>query len=365
MAVTMPKISVTFKQKAASLISRSERGIAVLLVRDDTDKSFTHKKYSDLTALSSDEGLYTEDNYSAIADMLAFAPYESHVFRADTDGSLADALAAVAKTVKTGWVTIAGMSAEDSTALASWAKSQETRSKSYKALVYKANVAPDSMHVVNFVNDTVTFTDERGEKEGSCYLPSLLAIFACCNVTRGCTNYLCSNLKEVAEVEDNDAALEAGKFILFNDEDGAVRIGQGINSMTTTNGQTRTEDMKFIETVEAMDLMRDDITSTFRKEYLGNYRNNRDNQMLFIAALNNSYFRSLAQENILDPEYKNAAGLDVEEQRAAWMASGKEEAANWDDDTVKAMAFKRTVYLTGNVKILGSMTDLIFPINMA
>ena len=106
------------------------------------------------------------------------------------------------------------------------------------------------------------------------------------------------------------------------------------------------------------------ITSTFRSTYLGNYRNSRDNQMLFIASLNASYFRQLAQENILDPDYANAASIDVEAQRAAWVASNKAEAADWDDDKVKATPFKRTVYLAGNVKILGSMTNLIFPINL-
>ena len=140
----------------------------------------------------------------------------------------------------------------------SWIKSQEARYKSYKAVVYQAGTAPDSMHIVNFVNETVTFSDDRGEKSGVYYLPSLLAIFAICNVTRGCTNYLCSNLSFVGEVESNDEAVGAGKFILFNDEDSTVRIGQGINSLTTTDGKTKTEDMKFIETVEAMDLMRDD-----------------------------------------------------------------------------------------------------------
>lgn len=365
MAVTMPKISVIFQQKAASLMARSERGIAILIIKDNTSKDFTHKQYSDLSALEADKALYTADNYNAISDMLAFAPYQSHVFRIDADGTLADALSEVAKTVKTGWITVAGMTSEDSSALASWTKAQEAKSKSYKAVVYNVTTAPDSMHVVNFVNESVTFSDDRGEKSGEYYLPSLLAIFAVCNVTRGCTNYLCSNLTFVEEAENNDEAVGSGKFVLFNDEDGAVRIGQGINSLTTTDGKTKTEDMKYIETVEAMDLMRDDITSTFRKEYLGQYRNSRDNQMLFIAALNNSYFRQLAQENILDPDYTNAAAIDVEAQRAAWLATGKSEAAEWDDDKVKAMPFKRTVYLSGDVKILGSMTDLIFSINIA
>ncbi len=365
MAVTMPRIEVTFEQRAASLITRSERGYAILIIRDSTDKTFNFKRYDNLAAAQEDEALYTPENYAAISDILAFSPYRTYVCRVDEDGVIADALALVRKKVKTGWITVAGMTPEDATALASWVKDMEKKFKSYKAVVYKPSVKPDSMHIVNFGNETVTFTDARGEQSGAAYLPSLVGIFAVCNVTRGCTNYLCSNLADVQEADDNDKALGEGKFILFHDEDGAIRIAQGINSLTTTNGKTLTEDMQFIETVEAMDLMRDDITKTFRDTYLGNYRNDRDSQMLFISALNYSYFRQLASQNILDPDYDNAASIDIEAQRAAWLAMDKKEAAEWDDDKVKANPFKRTVFLTANVKVLGSMTDLIFPINMA
>lgn len=366
MAVTMPKIEIDFEQRAGDLAERSERGIAILIVRDETSKDFTHKQYSDLSAAQADESLYTADNYAAICDMMGFAPYQAHIFRADASGALADTLAAIGKTVKTGWIAVAGQNAADGAALAAWVKTQDnTRKKTYKAVCYNLATAPDDMHVVNYVNESVTYTDDRGTQDGVTYLPSLLAIFAVCNVTRGCTNYECSNLSEVVEVDDNDAALGTGKFILFNGEDNTVRIAQGINSMTTTDGKTRTEDMKFIETVEAMDMMRDDITAVFRGTYLGNYRNTRDNQMLLLSSLNMSYFRQLMQQNILDPDFANAARIDVDAQRAAWMASAKTEAESWDDDTVKANPFKRTVYLTADVKILNSMTDLIFPITMA
>lgn len=83
MAITMPKIDITFEQRAVSLIGRSERGVAILIVRDDTNKTFTHKQYSDLSAAQADESLYTADNYAAICDMLGFAPYQAHVFRCD------------------------------------------------------------------------------------------------------------------------------------------------------------------------------------------------------------------------------------------------------------------------------------------
>lgn len=346
------------------MVARSERGVAILIVRDDTSKAFTHKEYADLAALEADKALYKEDNYAAISDMLSFAPYQSHVFRIDAAGKLSDALGEIARSVKTGWVTIAGQSAEDGKALASWIKAQAAKGKSYKAVVHNVTPVPDDMRIVHFVNTSVTFADKRGKKNGEAYLPSLAAIFAVCNVKRGCTNFHCSNLTAVEEVADNDAAVGAGKFILFHDDAGAVRIGQGINSLTTLDGKTRTEDMQFIETVEAMDMIRDDIRATFRGEYLGNYRNSRDNQMMLIASINMSYFARLAKENILDPDYYNAAEIDIEAQRAAWLASGKEEAGTWDADTVKASPFKRSVYLKGKIKILGSMTDLIFPINL-
>lgn len=366
MAIKMPQINVTFQGQASSIIARSERGIAILIIKDDTNEEFTHKQYSDLTALSKDKALYTDENYNAIYDMLLFAPYESHVFRYGSEGNLSDALAEITRTVKTGWIAMAGQTQTEADEIVSFIKTQEAKAKSYKAVVYKPSSEPDNMHIVNFVNEKVTFNDEkRGEQDGVKYLPSLISILAICNITRGSTNYKCSNLSFVKEVADNDEAVGAGKFVLYNDEDNYVRIGQGINSLTTTDGSTKTDDMKFIETVEAMDMIRDDITKTFRSDYLGNYRNSRDNQMLFIAAINNGYFYELAKQNVLDSNYNNAATIDITAQRQAWLASGKSEAANWDDDTVKAMSFKRDVYLAGDIKILGSMTNLYFPITMA
>ena len=166
MAITMPKIEITFRQQATSLITRSERGVAILIVRDDTNKSFSHKQYADLSALEADKALYTADNYAAISDMLSFAPYQSHVFRLNTDGTLADTLAEISRTVKTGWITIAGQDETDGPALASWVKTQAAKARSYKCVVYDVTPAPDDMHVVNFVNESVTFSDDRGEKTG-------------------------------------------------------------------------------------------------------------------------------------------------------------------------------------------------------
>lgn len=362
----VPEILVTFLQRAGSLIERSQRGIATLIIRDDTDSSFDIKKYTSIPEADADKALYTADNLRQIKDVLLSAPYMTYVVRIGADGKLSDALAAIKKNIKTSWVGVANAKPEDAEALVSWIKAQEQRQRYYRAVVFNA-AAPDNKHVVNFCNEKVTFADkERGEKEGKEYVASLLGILASCNIKRGSTNYRCANLVNVQEVADNAAAVKAGKFILYNANVDEVRVVSGCNSLTTTNGTTLTEDMQYIETVEAMDLISDDIIRTFKETYLGNYRNNLDNQMLFISAVN-AYFRELAQPgtDVLDREYQNTAQIDVEEQRAAWMGTGKEEANGWDADKVRKMTFKRSVFIMADIKILGSMENLHFVVNMA
>ena len=51
MAVTLPKINITFKQLATSFIQRSERGVAVLIVRDATAGGNGYATYTDITEL--------------------------------------------------------------------------------------------------------------------------------------------------------------------------------------------------------------------------------------------------------------------------------------------------------------------------
>lgn len=360
LAIRMPTIEVIFKQLAGSLIERSSRSIAILIVKDDTNKEFRFKRYKDATEVEEDKDLFTAENLRAIKDVLTFQVAQCFVYRINnTDETLSDALKDLQKRVKTGWITIANGTPNEFENLTSWIKTRELEHKSYKAVVYKVNTT-DCKHIVNFWNEKVEFADERGEQEGNLYCPSLIGILASCNIQKGCTYFNCSNLSYVLEEDDNDKALQEGKFILFNDDE-IVKIARGVNSMTTTDGINNTEDMRFIDIVEAMDLIADDISKTFKETYLGKYKNNLDNQMLFISAIN-TYFAELARDYILDNNYENKAEIDVESQRLAWLGVGKAEAANWDAQTVRNNSFKRTVYLLGDIKILGAMEDLKFTI---
>lgn len=366
LAIKMPNVEVIFKQLAGSLVERSERGYAILIIKDDTD-TFSYKTYSDITQLNSDNDMYSNDNYIAIKDCLTFSPTKCYVFRVgEEEGNLNKVLQLLESRVKTGWITIVNGTNDDFVALTSWIKSKEMRGKTYKAVVYKV-ATTDSRHIVNFYNSSVTYTDERGERPGVEYCPSLVGILARCNINRGATYFECTNLMSVEEIEGNgdidenrDKALSEGKFILFNDED-VVKVARGINSLTTTDGINYTEDMKFIDMVETMDLINDDITTTFIDTYLGKYKNNYDNQMLFVSAIN-SYFKNLANEYVLDNNYNNKVDIDTENQLNAWLGVGKTEASTWDETTLKNNTFKRSVFLKGDIKILGAMEDLKFTV---
>ncbi|MBY6915484.1 phage tail sheath C-terminal domain-containing protein [Clostridium botulinum] len=363
MTVGMPKIEINFKQKATSLIERSERGYAVLIMRDNTSALFNCKTYTEVTDVEDDSKMYTSENLQYIKDAFEFGTFRVVVVKIgeSEEDTISTALKIVEKNVDTGWVTICNGKTEDFTTLTSWTKAKENSRKTYKSVVYKVNTT-DCRHVVNFYNDKVTFTDDRAEQTGEKYLPTLAGIFAVCNINKGCVNFKCTNLSNVEEVEDNDAALEEGRFILYNDKN-YVRIANDVNSLTTLNGKTLTEDMRYIETVEAMDLITDDIRSEFKENYQGPYKNKYDNQVLFISAVK-GYFRNLSEEDILDEEYENDAFINVEKQRAAWIATGKEEAKDWNEITVKKKTYKRSLFLGGDIKILGSMVNLDFDISL-
>lgn len=360
MAIKKPDIDIAFKQKATSSINKSERGIAILILKnDETSGCPSYAVYKEITEYEKVKDKYNATNQQAIEDVFIFPPSKAIIVNADT---VANALIEIEKNISTGWITIVNGETDDFTTLVSWAKSKEAAKKTYKVITYNAT-STDCKHITNNTNPKVEFNDSRGKVDAVQYLPSLVGIAAYCGGNnKSMTYFKCTNLKSVEGFADINAELAKGDLVLFNDTD-CVRICQGINTLITYDGENATEDMSFIETVECMDMIQDDISDVFKETYLGNYKNKLDNQILLISAIN-GYLKELADNNILDPEYENKVSINVEKQRQAWITSGKSEAADWDDSKVKTSTFKRDVFLSGDIKVLGSMTNLKFDISL-
>lgn len=362
--VTLPELEVNFKQLSATFIERSERGNAILIIRDNTDQTFNYKEYTEQDDLDKDEALYTADNFTYLSDVVSFGVAKLSVVRIDEADPITDGLDIISTKLKTGWISTVGTTA-DYTAISTWIEARTNEGKTFTALTYKST-APDHQNISNFTNPTVTFIDEaRGKRPGVEYIPSLLAIACVCNVTRGMTYFVCKNLKEVEPVADVTASLNNGELILINDFD-CVRVGTAINSLVTideSNGLF--DDMRYIETMEATNMMKDDIRDIYKTKYVGACKNNLDNQIIFISAVN-TYFSGLTEDGVevLDKEYDNVAYISVAKQRKAW-ETVKPEAKTWDDTKVKNMSFKRSTFLGADVKVLGSMMNLDFDVFMA
>jgi hypothetical protein len=361
----IPYIDIVFKQLATSAIVRSERGTAILIVKDNTDTSWDTAIYTEVTEVDAER--FTEDNLKAIKGALAYNPYELLVVRADAeaedaDAALGAALSKVQSVRSTGWIAVAGATTTEDKALASWIIAKDKRGATYKGIVYQ--YAADDMHIVNFATDTVTMDGE--EVTGDTYIPWILSLAAATNIASSMTYKACRDITgaDCLTGEELEEATNKGEMHITLVDDELV-IASGINSLTTYDNNTKTEDMSFIETVETMDMIEDDIRTAF-KSYIGNVRNTYENQMLFVAACR-SYLDSLETDenyNVLDPDYENTVDIDCESQRNMIKVSVA-EAADWTDAQVKHYPYKRTMFLAGDIKKCFCLHNLSMTIQLS
>jgi len=360
--IGLPNISIIFEGLGASAVQRGSRGIALLIVKDDTDTTFDFAEYTSEADLTSTEiEKYTADNVQYIKDVLTGTPSKVIVARMDTTGTLADLLTKI-KGKKFDWIGLAEGTTTDQDSLVSWVKSTNTNDKkTYKCVAFNATVT-DDMHVVNFTNADVTMKDSRNKITGDKFIARLVGFLAGMPLTMSAIAKTFDDVESVTEPEDLEAAVNAGEFVLFNDED-EVRVERAVNSLVTT-GEDVTDDMKFILIVETMDLIYNDIYTTWKKFYKGKYKNKLDNQMLLVDAIN-AYFSALEKDSLLDNAFGNKAFIDVEEQRLANIPKyGADVVATWDDDKVMAMTFGTNVFLDSTIKILNAMEDFRMKIKM-
>lgn len=348
----LPNIVVEFLTKANTAITRSGRGIVCLVLNDETKSDQTLYEYKSVLDMATAD--WTADNAKALTDAFIDGPSKVYAVRLGADETFADAQATL-DTIKINWLAYVGSTQTDVSAYVK-ARNLKPVSAAIKAVVHKQ--AADDTHVVNFTNAKVKRKTDTAEIDGYKYLGRIAGMLAALPMDRSCTYYEFDDLESVTDAADIDDAVDGGEFVLFNDY-GTVKVARGVNSATTVDK----DDLKKITIIEGMDLIKEDIKETFKNQYVGKYKNNLDNQMVFIAAVN-TYFRQLEMDEVIDNEFDNKADVDVEKQRKAWAEAGTTEALDWDDAETKKMTFKSYVFLTGDVKLLDAIEDLDFSIYM-
>lgn len=359
MSIGLPSINIIFQQKAVSAIERSNRGICLVIVQDATAEAgvYTYRRATDLT-----DPTFSKETLETLKRAFTVPVNKLIVCTVKPETDFDD-VAKMIENVKYNW--ICSNVSDYQSELVSYIQSRNAQShgKKYQAIVYGTTANNKAVHILK--NATVTTAD--GESvSGLDFLPQLAATCAYLPMNRSLTYYTFSNLTDCDSsfiTIENDASswIDKGNLVLINDDD-EIKIARGVNSLTQFDN-TNTEDMRKIIIVESMNLILEDIYSTFKNAYIGKMKNSYDNQSLFISAVN-AYFRDLEKEEILDPAFDNEVSIDVEAQRNAWLAVGKTDADEWTDAKVKEMSFKSTVFLAGKIKILDAIEDLTFSIAM-
>lgn len=351
----LPEIIINFVQKASTAIERSEKGIVCLLL-DDTTAEGSVYAYELLSQVNEEE--WTADSYKVIRDTMLAGPSKVFVVRVGSDQSFTDVEATV-DSLKFNWLTYTNADAQADIVEYVKARNELAKGRKIKAVVF--NQAADDIHIVSLINTSVKRAEDDTEIAGNLYLGRIAGVLAALPFTRSSTYYELTDLESVAEPEDINAAIDGGSLVLINDY-GEPKIGRGVNTLQKL-GDNQTDDWKSIAIIEAMDMMLEDIYTTFKESYVGRYKNSYQNQCIFLSAVN-QYFSQLSKEDVLDPEYDNHSEIDIEAQRSAWLTAGTEEATSWNELTVKKNTFKKKLFLAGKVKILDAMEDMVFNIGI-
>jgi len=348
----LPQIIIQFKTLAETLVSRSERGIVAVILKDNTSNfdTKTYTKESDIV-----KSHYTATNLAFLSQIFQGNPSAVIVERIGTDGNIDTALQRL-KNKKWSWLTVPSVQSGESGSIADWIREQRSiYHKTFKSVL--PETAADSEGVVNFATEGI----KVGSKTYTAaeYCPRIAGVLAGLPLNRSATYYSLPEVESITESESPDDDIDAGRLILINDGT-KIKIARAVNSLSTLS-ETTGEDFKKIKIVEAADMIRDDIRTTFEDEFIGKIENSYDNKIIFLAAVN-KYLKDLAGSGVLYDKFDNKAEIDVD-ATAAWLKQTR-DISFWDEERIKTANTGTNLFFKANIQIQDAMEDLKFTIYM-
>jgi len=348
----LPKILIEFKTLAETFITRSERGIVAVILKDNSNTTETHtySKESEIT-----KSHYTASNLAFLSLVFMGNPSKVIVERVSTDGDISTALERL-KNKQWYYLTVPGVTEEEKEIVLQFIKEQRTQfHRTFKSVL--PNCAADTEGIVNFATDNIkvgTKTYTTAE-----YCARIAGILAGLPLNRSATYYVLPEVESITESETPDEDVDSGKLILINDGT-KIKIARGVNSLTTFTDE-KGQDFSKIKIIEAVDMIRDDVRTTFEDEFVGKVENSYDNKIVFIAAVN-KYFKDLANRGVLYDKFENMAEIDIDATRE--YLSKTKDVSEWDEEAIKTANTGTNVFVKSNIQIQDAIEDMNFGIYM-
>jgi hypothetical protein len=352
----MPSVNVSFTEVASKAISRGERGIVALILKDASipaTNPFTALSVSDIPVT-----LSASNKAQIEMALLGYqkAPKKVICYVLATGAANYTTALTYFETEKFDYLAIPTVSTDVQTAtVATWVKAQRDNGKKCKAVL--PNSVSDSEGIINVTNTSIT--SSYGALTAEQFCARVAGLIAGTPLTISCTY---APVPEVTNCDrltkaQMDTAVDAGKFFVFWDGE-KVKVARGVNSLTTTTA-AKGNQFKKIKIVEAMDMIYDDITKTAQDSYLGKFANSYDNKCLLMSAIG-GYFEQLIRDGIL----KSAVvGIDIAAQRT-YLASIGVLVNDLSDDEIKVYDTNDKVFLKATVEILDAIEEIALPITI-
>lgn len=353
----LPEINIIFKEKAETAVLRSERGIVALILNDST-KTVTSYTYSYESDIKTSD--WTKESLELMNLVFKGSPKAVIVERLSDKVTVQDALGRL-KNKKWNYLTFPKIDSQigDVETVKNWIIAQRAANKTFKAVLPKSDSTGNfnDEGIIEFATDNV----KAGSKTYSVfeYCARIAGVLAGLPLTQSATYYVLPEVDGITESTTPDADIDAGRMILINDGE-KVKIAKGVNSLHTLSG-IKTEDMKQIKVVDGMDLIRDDIRTTFEENYIG-VNNSTDNKQLFIGAVS-QYLDSLTRQGVLYDGYDNSVSLDTDAIREFLIEQGY-DVSEMTDDEIKRANTGTYVFARADVQFMNSIENLTFTVGM-
>lgn len=376
-----PTVSITFVEKAASLIERGSRGIVALVLKDASvtgdPEVYTIR---DVTGIPSD---LSTVNTQYIKDCLkgySAAPLKIIAYVMPTSGETEDlyndALAYLA-TENFQWLAIPTVETDKKTSdIVSWVKTQRENDNMIKAVLPNADDA-DCEGIINWAS-TLSYEESTTDGDSTVVTvhnytaeqctPRIAGLLAGTDITISATYAPMKDFSDVSRLTktERDTAVGAGKLIALWDGE-KVKLDRAVTSFVTTTSN-KGDSFKKIKLVEDMDMIKSDIQTTIQDDYIGKYANSYDNKCLLITAIN-AYFKTLVSEGVIE---SGTTEIDIESQRNYLEGLGKDVTVNdstkspdeLSDDEVKVANTGSHVFLKATVVLLDAIEDVTLTINV-
>lgn len=364
----LPKINISFFTNLKPRSRRDPAGVVALILKDEKMDSglFTYKGISKESKGIGEAEIekdfviedqeWEEKNSKYIEQAFKGGPREVIVSVIKGEENYQNGLEQL-KNVRFDY--LAAPEIAETEEIADWIKKKRKEDgKIFKAIL--SNHAANHESVINFTADEIVVGESTYTSAE--YTPRIAGILAGLPFSRSSTYYVLDEVEAVKEIDNPDAAVDAGELIFINDGKN-IKIGRGVNSLVTIQeDEKKNDEFKSIRVVEIMDIIKSEIHDNFNENYIGKVPNTYDNQVLFLSEVNRG-FNELAGLDLLDPNAENTSWIDVDAQREAWELAGK-DTTDWDEQTVKENSYKRNVYLAGKIKVVDTIEDLDFNIEI-